>query len=313
MNVKIIKAFSRSGYINSKTHLFPDYIVESAVTKPGIKTMLNSLKIQWEEVAEIREDRTKLSDIGDERIKYASQIAQFNKQVRDAVSASIKGDEDFPLMVGGDHSSSIGSIAGILQKRPNTGVLWIDAHSDIHTHETTETGWIYGMPAAVACGKGHPTLVEVMNGNCIKPENLCLFGVRYTEKGELTNIRDWGVSIITIDEIDELGIFESYKKAMKIITKNTDSIHVSLDIDVVDKMYAPGATEPTQGGLTFREINLVARRLGASGLVRSMDLVEGEPDKDINYQTGKLCLQLVANVMGRNYSEYDMYLSENHI
>lgn len=313
MNVKIIKAFSRSGYINSKTHLFPDYIVEAAVTQPGIKNMLNSLKIQWEEVAEIREDRNKISDIGDDRVKYADQIAQFNRQVRNAVSDSIKSKDDFPIMVGGDHSSSIGSIAGILQKRPNLGVLWIDAHSDIHTHETTETGWIYGMPAAVVCGHGHQKLVELMKGKFVKPENLCLFGVRYAESGELKNIKEWGVNIITIDEIDEMGIFEAYKLAMKIITRNADSIHVSLDIDVVDKMYAPGATEPTQGGLTFREINLVARRLGASGLVQSMDLVEGEPDKDINYQTGKLCLQLVANILGKNYSEYDMYLNENHI
>lgn len=313
MNVKLVKALSRGGYINSKTHLFPDYIVESAVTQPGIKKMLNNLNIPWEEVAEIREEKSKISDIGDERIKYANQIVQFNNQLRNAISGCIANDDDFPLMVGGDHSSSIGSIAGILQKRPNTGVLWIDAHSDMHTHETTETGWIYGMPAAVACGHGHPKLVEIMKGNFINPKNLCLFGVRYSEKGELQNIKDWGVHVVTIDQIDEMGIFEAYKMAMKYITKNTDYIHLSLDIDVVDKMYAPGATEPTQGGLTFREINLVARKLGTSGLVKSMDLVEGEPDKDINYQTGKLCLQLTANILGKNYSEYDMYLSENHI
>jgi len=313
MNVKIIKALSRSGYIHSKTHLFPDYIVEQSVTQPGIKNMLNTLQIPWEDVAEIREEKSKLSDVGDEKIKYANQIIQFNKELRNETAKCIRSDDDFPLMVGGDHSSSIGSIAGILQKRKNVGVLWIDAHSDLHTHETTETGWIYGMPAAVVCGKGHPKLVDIMKGNHVKPESLCLFGVRYSEAGELKNMKEWGVHMVTIDEIDEMGIFEAYKLAMKYITKHTDYIHVSLDIDVVDKMYAPGATEPTQGGLTFREINLVARRLGASGLVKSMDLVEGEPDKDINYQTGKLCLQLTANMLGKNYSEYDMYLSENHI
>ena len=166
------------------------------------------------------------------------------------------------------------------------------------------------MPAAVVCGHGHPKLVDIMKGNFINPGNLCLFGVRYAEKGEWRNIKKWGVNIITIDEIDEMGIFEAYKLAMKLINRNAESIHVSLDIDAVDKMYAPGATEPTQGGLTFREINFITRRIGASGMVKSMDLVEGEPDKDINYQTGKLSLQLVANVLGKNYSEYDMYLKE---
>jgi len=313
MNVKIVKALSRYGYINSRTHLFPEYIVEAGVTQPGIKKMLSSLKIPWKNVAEIMERKAKISDIGNDNAKYARLIASFNKSLRDAIDKNIHSDEDFPLMIGGDHSSSIGSIAGVLQKRPNLGVLWIDAHSDIHTPETTETGWVYGMPVAVLCGHGDNQLLKVMKGKYIKPENICLFGVRYVEEGEWKNIREWGVNIITIDEIDEFGVYPCYQKAMKMVSEKTDYLHVSLDIDVVDKMFAPGATEPTQGGLTFREINLIARKLGASGLVKSMDLVEGEPDKDINYQTGKLCLQILANILGEKYSEYDMYLSENRI
>lgn len=314
MNVKIIKALSRHGYINSNTHLFPEYIVESRINKqPGIKGMLNSLKIPWESVAEIREEKAKMSDIGISNVKYAGLIAMFNKNLRNAIDRVIDNDEDFPLTVGGDHSSSIGSIAGVLQKRSNLGVLWIDAHSDIHTPETTETGWVYGMPVAILCGHGNDQLLEVMNGKYVKPENICLFGVRYIEEGEWKNIRDWGVNIITIDEIDEVGIYPCYQKAIKMIGEKTDYLHVSLDIDVVDKTFAPGATEPTQGGLTFREINLIARKLGSSGLVKSMDLVEGEPDKDIDYQTGTLCLQILANVLGKKYSEYDKYLNENRI
>ncbi len=313
MNVKIVKALSCHGYIKSKTHLFPEYIVEAGVTQPGIKKMLNRLEIPWDSVAEIREKKAKISDLGSDNAKYAGLIAEFNVSLRDAVENNIHSDDDFPLMIGGDHSSSIGSVAGILQKRPNLGVLWIDAHSDIHTPETTETGWVYGMPVAVLCGHGNNQLLEVMKGKYVKPENICLFGVRYIEEGEWKNIRDWGVNIITIDEIDELGVYPCYQKAIKMVSEKTDYLHVSLDIDVVDKMFAPGATEPTQGGLTFREINLIARKLGASGLVKSMDLVEGEPDKDINYQTGKLCLQILANVLGEKYSEYDMYLSENSI
>jgi len=275
--------------------------------------MLTTLKIPWKDVAEIREEKAKITDTGNDNAKFVDLIAKFNIQLRDAVNKNINKNEDFPLMVGGDHSSSIGSIAGILRKRPNTGIMWIDAHSDIHTPQTTETGWVYGMPVAVICGHGHKKLVDVMRGNFARPENICLFGVRYAEDGEWKNIKKWGVNIITMDEIDEFGAFPCYQKALKIISKKTDGIHVSLDIDVVDKLYAPGATEPTQGGLTFREINLIARRLGNSGLVRSMDLVEGEPDKDINYQTGKLCLQIIANILGAKYSEYDMYLSENKI
>jgi len=313
MNVKIIKALSRHGYIHSKTHLFPDYIIESRVTQPGIKKMLDDLQISWSEIGEIREENTKNIAVGNDRAKYASVVSKFNSELRDAVSSSIQNVKDFPLLVGGDHSSAIGSIAGVLDKRPNLGLLWIDAHSDIHTPETTETGWVYGMPMAVVCGHGEQSLLDVMKKNYIKPENVCLFGVRYIENGEWENIKNWGIKVITMDDIDEKGIYPCFQEAMNIVSKNTDHLHVSLDIDVIDKMYAPGATEPTQGGLSFREINLVARRLGKSGLVTSMDLVEGEPDRDLNYQTGKLCLQIVANVLGRKYSEYEMYLSDNKL
>lgn len=312
MNIKIIKALSRHGYIHSKTNLFPDYIVESSTEHPGIKQMLDHLNIDWIESGTIMEKEDK-KEIGDITYKYANLVANFNHELRDAVANSIETDSDFPLTIGGDHSSSIGSIAGILQKRPNLGVLWIDAHSDIHTPETTETGWIYGMPAAIIQGKGNQILTAVMKNNYVQPENLCLFGVRYVEKGEMENIQKWGIKVITMDDIDEQGIAFCYNEAIKHITKNTNSLHVSLDIDVVDKMFAPGATEPTEGGLTFREINYITRKLGQSNLVQSMDLVEGEPDKDINYQTGRLCLQMIANILGKRYSEYDLYLENNKI
>jgi len=313
MNIKIVKALSRHGYIHSKTHLFPDYIVESGVTQPGIKKMLDDLEIPWEEFDDITERNTRGAQPGNPRAKYAPIVADFNSRLRDAMSSAIQGDDDLPIMIGGDHSSSIGSVAGVLAKRPNLGVLWIDAHSDCHTPESTETGWVYGMPVAVACGHGDPALLEVMQNNYIDPKNFCLFGVRYMEPGEVANLREWGVTVITMDDIDEKGIYPCFHRAMETVTQNTDHLHVSLDIDVIDKLYAPGATEPTQGGLTFREINFIARRLGRSQKVGSIDLVEGEPDKDNNYMTGKLCLQVLANMLGRKYSEYAMYLASNRI
>ncbi len=313
MNVKIIKALSKHGYIHSKTNLFPDYLTESGVSHPGIKKMLNDLNIGWTEIAEVREKDQQKTNSKNEITKYADIVSEFNIRLKNIVSNSIEDSNDFPLIIGGDHSSSIGSIAGILKKRPNLGVLWIDAHSDIHTPETTETGWIYGMPVAVILGHGDKSLVKVMDGNFIKPQNICIFGARYIEKGEMENIKKWGVNIITMDDIDEKGIVKCFNEAMDIVTKNSDHLHISLDIDVIDKLFAPGATEPTQGGLTFREINFIARKLGQNQVSKSMDLVEGEPDKDINFQTGRLCLQIVANILGEKYSEYEMYLEKNKI
>ncbi|MDO8499969.1 MAG: arginase [bacterium] len=317
MPIKLVKAYSRLGYLYSNTHLFPDYIIESVVKRPGLKKMFRDLGLKFSEAGEVHEVAVKPAAAkamaGEEKLKFGREVAAFNSKLRDIISASIKTDADWPFMVGGDHSSAIGSIAGVLQKRPNTGLLWIDAHSDIHTPETTETGWVYGMPVAVVTGHGASELLKVMKNKFLNPKNVCLFGVRYAEAGEWANIKKWGVNIITIDDIMERGVANCLKEAMAMVTKNTDYLHVSLDIDVIDKQYAPGATEPTEGGLTYREISYIARKLGESNQVNSFDLVEGEPDKDIEYRTGKLCLEIVANILGKKYSDYEIYLAENSV
>ena len=308
--VKIICAPSNLGYSNTYTGTFPQYLRIS-----GLFEMLDTIEVDYQDlgtIEEIKADKSRLKNA--DRCKLRKEIESFNTKLRDEVGKSIKSDNDFPLVIGGDHSVAIGSVFGNLVKRKRLGVIWLDAHPDIHTPQTTMTGWVYGMPSAVVLGRGDKALTSVnKSGKFIDPENFCILGAQFIDPSEMGNIKKFGTNLISLDNILEEGIGRSLERAVELVSRNTDYVHLSLDLDVVDSEFAPGTSEHSQGLLSYREIKYICSRLGEMGIVSSMDLVEGDPTKDVEGKTAKLSLELVANVLGKTFSEYDFYLKENRI
>ncbi len=307
-NLKIIFAPANLGYIKSNTAQFPSYLI-----KKGLFPMLDSLNIKYEKKGTIELPKVKPSSFGSQKCKFSKQIAAFNRKLAGKVSESIKNKNDFPLIIGGDHSNAIGTIAGVLSKRKKLGLLWLDAHPDIHTHKTTQTGWVYGMSLAAICGHGENKFLKLFKNSFVDPKKTVIFAAQYIDKKEYENIEKFGVHLITINDIVEQGIGKCLQKAIKIITKNTDYAHLSLDLDVIDERFAPGTPEYSLGQLTYREIKYVLKKLAEKKLINSMDIVEGDPQKDIQGKTAGLTLELIAALLGKSYSPYDQYLAENKI
>jgi arginase len=308
--VKIISACSDLGYANEYVDTFPGYLKTM-----GLEDMLHNLGIPYEDIGEVEGARVNKKTVKHSNCKLAEEVTDFSKRLAEKIDTTINFENDFLLTIGGDHSIGIGSIAGILRKKKKVGVLWLDAHPDANTPETTLTGWIYGMCTALLCGHGDERLLSINDKTMpwCDPKNFCIYGAQFIDPGEVTNVEKIGMSLISLDEITETGLANSLDKAISIISRDIDYIHVSLDLDVVDEFYAPGTSETSKGQLTYREIKYICRKLGSLGLVNSLDIVEGDPTKDIQGKTGKLALELIANILGYEYSEYTSYINENRV
>ena len=311
MSVKIINACSNLGYANNPVATFPQYLKEH-----GLFQMFETLNIPYEEVTTVKASEVNKNVFTDTHAKFKKNIVTFSKELASHIEKQINYQHDISLTIGGDHSVAIGSIYGLLRKRKKIGVLWIDAHTDIHTTETTETGWVYGMPTALILGHGDMELVNINHKNIprVLPKNLCIFGAQYIDKDEYVNINRFKTNLISMDDIIENGLKKSLDKAIDIITDGTEYVHISLDLDAIDDPLNPGITEHYNGQFTYREIKYICKRLGKEGIVNSIDIVEGDPSKDIDGKTARLTLELIAALLGKNYSEYDAtYLRENHV
>ena len=204
----------------------------------------------------------------------------------------------FPIFLGGDHSIAIGTIGGMTHDGP-CGVLWVDAHGDFNVPATSPNGNVHGMPVAVLLGKGVPELVNVGRpGAKLTPNDIVLFGTRDLDYDERSMLRDSGIRVCTMQDIDEHGIGAVARRALDMLG-HCPRIHVSLDMDILDPGEAPGVGTPASGGLTYREAHLLMELLAASGKVRSMDIVEINPILDCRNQTAKLAVDLAASLLGK--------------
>ena len=203
-----------------------------------------------------------------------------------------------PIFLGGDHSISIGTVGGVSDQAP-TGLLWVDAHGDFNTPETSPSGNIHGMPLAALLGRGAPELVDLGRpGPKLSPENVVLIGIRDLDAQERLALRDSGVLVITMHDIDEHGIAEMANKALDRL-EGVDRLHVSLDLDSVDPAYAPGVGTPVPNGLTAREAHLIMEVVAQRRAINSLDVVELNPILDARNQTGLLARDLVSSLFGK--------------
>lgn len=233
-----------------------------------------------------------------QKLKFLDEITRVNTELCDKVSSAMR-EGRFPLVLGGDHSIAIGTIAGVLQEKKNIGVIWFDAHGDINTEETSPTGNIHGMPVAVSLGLGHEKLTSIGGKDAkIQLDKFVYIGCRDLDKGEREVLKGMGANVFTMHEIDRDGIVEVMKKAIEIAGTDTDGIHVSFDMDSIDPIYVKGTGTKVPGGLTYRESNLALEMISQTEKLVSAEFVEVNPLLDTNNETAKLSVILMGSLLG---------------
>lgn len=235
-------------------------------------------------------------DIG--KLKFLSQVVKVNTDLCNKV-AEVMEEGSFPLILGGDHSIAIGTLAGILQHKKNPGIIWFDAHADINTEETSPTGNIHGMPVAVSLGFGHERLISIGGKDkTINPEKIVYIGCRDVDPGEKKFLKDLGITVFTMHEVDKYGMAEVIERAINIAGKDTDGIHVSFDVDSMDPMLVEGTGTRVPGGLTYRESNFALEMIALTGKLISAELVEVNPLIDHKNRTAKMAVALIGSLFG---------------
>jgi arginase len=234
----------------------------------------------------------------DANLKYVDEIARVNRELCRSVKGAMSGG-DFPLVLGGDHSIAIGTIAGVLAHCPKLGVIWYDSHGDVNTAETTPSGNIHGMSLAVALGYGHPKLTGIGGRRtAVRPQNVAVIGARALDSGERQFLKDKGVHVFTMHQIDRLGMPRVMEDALSVVTHQTDGVHLSLDLDSLDPLVAPGVGTPVPGGLTYRESHLAMEMISEANILVSAEITEVNPTLDRRNQTAKVAVDLMGSLFG---------------
>ena len=204
----------------------------------------------------------------------------------------------FPLALGGDHSISMGTISGVAT-RGRTGVLWVDAHADLNTPETSPSLNIHGMPLAHLLGRGHPKLLDIWGGGpVVQPRDIVFIGLRTLDEGERELIRELDLRAYTMEDVDRRGIVEVVNEALEYLSE-VERLHLSFDADVLDPSVAPGVGTPVPGGLSYREAHSLMELLCQAGSVTSADLVEVNPFLDVRNGTAAMMVEMAASLMGK--------------
>ena len=243
----------------------------------------------------LREDNT--------NVRFLKDILNVCTELKNAVTQQLEQGQ-IPLVLGGDHSQAIGTISGISnfyrKQGKDIGVIWVDAHTDMNTPESTPSGNIHGMPLATLLGHGHPDLLA-LNGTSpsLKPENIAIIGARDVDSTEIPLVRELGVRVYTMSEIDRRGASTCFREAVYHVGQNTAGIHLSFDLDGIDPKDAPGVGTPVPGGLSLREAHLICELIHQSKTLIGMEIVELNPILDISNRTGELAVWLIQSTFGK--------------
>lgn len=275
----------------------------SAIRLAGIKERLESLNHKTFEHADIFQPQPQeYEQVGNPKAKYLKPIVNACTKLAASVE-EISSKGDFPLVLGGDHSIVLGTLAGLAasakKENKKIGVLYVDAHGDFNDTNTSPTGNIHGECLAASAGLGLPDLTNLyFEGQKVDPHNICFVGCRDLDSGEKVLMKKAGVTVFTMSDIDRQGFSEIVKKVLKFFETHADWIHVSFDMDVLDPMYAPGTGIPLPGGLTNREALLLMEEMASIGKVKSAEIVEVNPILDVRNQTAILAVSLAARLLG---------------
>ncbi len=275
----------------------------SALRVAGLQARIKQLGHQVEDIGNIAVKQPEEQHYGEKRAKYLNEIAETCRGLADLIQKTL--DEGFmPVVLGGDHSIAIGVMSGVAgayhKQQKRIGYVWLDAHGDMNTPESSPSGNVHGMPLASVMGFGAPELAELMGFKPkVEPRNVALVGVRDLDPKEKRLVKECGVHVFTMRDIDERGMREVMTEALRFASDETDGVSVSLDMDFVDPTDAPGVGTPVRGGVTYREAHLAMEMICDSEAMVSLEIVEINPVIDEHNTTALLGVELVLSSLGK--------------
>ena len=271
----------------------------SAIRYAHLQTRLESLGYSVNDEGNVEVPIAEMCKITNPKLKYVDCIIPMSRRVSGAVSTSMQAG-NFPLVLGGDHSLSIGSVRGAARGR-KIGVIWVDAHGDFNTAETTPSGNIHGMSLAILAGLGDKSLVQLWDEPVpvIDPKKIAIVGARDLDEGDKVNLQDAGAMVMSMEQIDRYGMVTALEKAIERVSRDVDGIYLSLDLDALDPEHAPGVGTPVSAGLSQREAHLACEMIAETGKLIGMDLVEVNPILDLQNRTASLAVDFALSSLGR--------------
>jgi arginase len=275
----------------------------SALRLAGLDERIVSLGYDVQDLGNVQIDQPESLPAGPQRTRYLEQIAHTCTRLGDMVYRAAAEDR-LPLVLGGDHSIAVGTVSGLSryhrERGEKIGLIWIDAHADMNTPETSPSGNVHGMPLACCVGVGPREMTHIYDyAPKVNPLNVVLAGVRDVDRKEAPQVGATGVTAFTMRAIDERGMRAVIEDAIAIASKDTAGFHVSFDMDSVDPAEAPGVGTPVRGGLTYREAHLAMEILCDSGRMIGMEVVEVNPVLDQANRTAALGVELVLSAFGK--------------
>ncbi len=275
----------------------------SAIRVAQLGSQLRAMGYDVDDIGNISVPIAEMAESGDPTCKFKSEILSTVEKLSSTVYKSLEARRT-PLVLGGDHSIAMGTIAGISKfyrdQKKNVGLIWFDAHGDINTPETSPSGNIHGMPMAHVLGLGMKEFAELPGFSpMIAPENAVMIGVRELDQGEKDHIRKTGLRVFTMKDVDRMGLPKIMEEAIKIATTGTAGFHVSYDVDWLDPAEAPGVGTRVHGGGTYREGHFALECIADSNQMLSMEVTEVNPLLDNQNQTGICAARMILSAFGK--------------
>ncbi|TML62382.1 MAG: arginase [Actinobacteria bacterium] len=269
----------------------------SAIRYAGLASRLDELGYDYADLGNVETAVPEATESGDEHARFLPQIKETSQRIAQLVSHTVR-DGFVPVVLGGDHSVALGTLAGLRDVHGPGGAIWIDAHGDLNSPETSPSGNVHGMVLAAALGlAGERFRDDGWGLPALEPGRVALVGVRSLDDGERELLRDQDVKVFTMSDLDRLGVERSVREALAHVA-GSGFVHVSLDMDAIDPDVAPGVGTPVRGGLSYREAHLAMELVAETGLASSLDVVEVNPVLDRENETGKLAVELIASALG---------------
>lgn len=276
----------------------------SAIRLAGVSQQLRELGYDVLDAGDVAVPSPEARDPGPDRCRYLNEIYHVCNRLRMRVARILEAGA-IPVVLGGDHSIAIGTVAGIAEhhraRGEEIGLIWVDAHADMNTPDSSPTGNVHGMPLAVLLGMGHERLVQ-MGGFApkIRRENVCLIGIRNLDESEKRIVRASGIHAYTMREIDERGMQAVMAEALGHAQQGTVGFHLSFDLDGMDPNDVPGVGTPVRGGIDWREANLLMEMAADTGKLLGLEITELNPIMDVRNQSGTVAVDLIASAFGKS-------------